>query len=127
MTNDSLILKDEGSQIPIPELWRSTFKTIIEALKEDDFRLGQGIVGVRPISKENSAIIANNIVVYGCRLASLPEETWDSSVCLWMDGYWDVLVDLYTEEEGASDLVLAARVYEEGASFAFELQSVYVP
>lgn len=38
-----------------------------------------------------------------------------------------VLVDLYTVEEGASDLVLAMRVYEKRSAFEFEILSVYVP
>jgi hypothetical protein len=57
----------------------------------------------------------------------LPEETWKTSACQWMRGYWDVLVDLFTVEEGASDLALAVRVYEEGSAYAFDIQSVHVP
>jgi hypothetical protein len=44
-----------------------------------------------------------------------------------MRGYWDVLVDLFTVEEGASDLVLAVGVYEKGSAYIFEVQSVHVP
>ena len=36
-------------------------------------------------------------------------------------------VDLYTEEEDASDLVLHVRVAEEGEGYAFEVHLVYVP
>jgi hypothetical protein len=44
-----------------------------------------------------------------------------------MRSYWDVLVDLYTAEEGSSDLVLAVRVFELGADFEFEVESIHVP
>ncbi len=33
----------------------------------------------------------------------------------------------YTVDEGASDLVLQLRVYEEGADYIFEVHLVYVP
>lgn len=44
-----------------------------------------------------------------------------------MIGRWDVMVDLYTAEEGASDLVLHVHVYEEGSSYAFEIYSMHAP
>jgi hypothetical protein len=44
-----------------------------------------------------------------------------------MDGHWEVMIDLFTVEEGASDLVLALRVYEKGLSYSFDIQLVYVP
>lgn len=41
--------------------------------------------------------------------------------------YWDVLVDVFTVEEGRSDLVLFARVFERGDGYRFEIASVHVP
>ena len=122
------ILKDEDNQTPIPTIWRNTFNSIVEALKEGDFKLELRINGVRPIPTKNSKMIARNILDYGDRLDSLLDETWHTSVCQWMLDYWDVYIDLFMIEEGASDLVLAVRVYEEGASsYIFEVQSVHVP
>lgn len=123
----SSIPKDENNQIPVPVIWRNTFIDVIEAFKEGDFELERGVAGVRPIAARDATRIANNIEDYGAHLISLPVDTWQTSVCQWMRGYWDVLVDLFTLEEGASDLVLAVRVYEEGASYSFEIESVYVP
>ena len=99
----------------------------MEGLKKGDFDLVRRVKGVRPISAEDALRIADNIKCYGAQLTSLPEQAWQTSVCLWMIGYWHALVDLYTVEEGASDLVLDVRVYEEGQAFAFEIFSVYVP
>lgn len=127
MTDDVLVSKDEANQSPVPNMWRSTFCHIVEAFKDGDFRLGKGIVGVCPISSLDAATIEENLRSYGATLTSLPERTWETSVSQWMQGYWDVLIDLFTVEEGASDLVLAARVYEQGRGYAFEIQSVYVP
>jgi hypothetical protein len=44
-----------------------------------------------------------------------------------MGGHWNVLIDLFTIEEGASDLVLEVKVREDGAGYSFEIHSVYVP
>jgi len=44
-----------------------------------------------------------------------------------MGGYWDALVDLFTEEEGRSDLVLSLHVREGGGEYLFEVMSVHVP
>jgi len=127
MIDNVLVLKDEDNQIPVPEVWRNTFTDIVDALIEKDFRLEREVNGVRPISEDDAAKMDSNIENYACRLTSLPEETWQTSVCQWMRGYWDVLIDLFTIEEGASDLVLAVRVYEEDSSYIFEVQSVHVP
>lgn len=121
------VLKDENGQRPIPFVWRKTFVEIVEAFKNGDFSLVAGVAGVRPVTPETAARIAGNLKNYGCRLAALPEDSWQTSACQWMAGYWDVLIDLFTVEEGASDLALAVRVYEEGLTYSFEIQSVYVP
>ena len=61
------------------------------------------------------------------RSVALPEETWNSSVCMWYGDHWDVLVDLWTQEEGPSDLVLSATVSEKEMVFVFAIQLVHVP
>lgn len=79
------------------------------------------------MSPELAAKIERNVKSYGAQLSALPDESWQTSACQWMGSYWDVLVDLFTVEEGAGDLAMAVRVYEEGLRYVFEIQSVYVP
>ncbi|WP_064042029.1 DUF7668 domain-containing protein [Methylomonas koyamae] len=122
-----LVSKDENGQALIPSEWRNVLVNIVEAFKEGDFKLDRGIHGVRPVDDDDAVKIERNIKSYGVELASLPEDTWQTSVCQWMQGYWDVLIDLYTVEEGASDLVLFVRVHENGSEYVYEVQSVYVP
>ncbi len=126
MSQTVAVLKDKKQQ-PIPSVWRKTISEIVEAFKDADFTLSRGISGIRPISKENAAGIEETIQDYGAQLVSLPEETWNTSVCQWYGQHWDVMVDLYTVDEGASDLVLQLRVYEEGTDYIFEVHLVYVP
>lgn len=121
------VLKDEHDHQPVPSAWRKTLSEIVQAFKDGDFALAQGIAGVRPISVEDAEGIADNIQDYGAQLTSLPEETWRTSVCQWLGKHWDVMVDLFTVQEGASDLVLHVRVYEEGSTYIFEVHLVYVP
>ncbi|MDG4827327.1 hypothetical protein O7635_36250 [Asanoa sp. WMMD1127] len=60
-------------------------------------------------------------------LVPLPEESWDTSVSLWHGDRWSCLVDLWTEQEGRSDLVLDVDVFEHGPGHRFVVQLVYVP
>ncbi|ALL12456.1 DUF7668 domain-containing protein [Caulobacter henricii] len=121
------VVKDEHRQQPVPSEWRETFRSIVEAFRFGDLRLSAGVEQVAPIDASLAENIAGNLKAYGGRLASLPEEAWDTSVCQWQGEYWEVLVDLFTEQEGAVDLVLSACVKEDGARYAFEVLLVYVP
>jgi hypothetical protein len=82
---------------------------------------------VQQVSGETAAQIRDYIDAYGADLVTLSEETWKSSVCIWIDPFWDVLVDLWTESEGRSDMVLSTRVREEEQGYVFEIYMVYVP
>jgi hypothetical protein len=121
------VSKDENSQAPVPTAWRTTFSEIVEAFIEGDFCLARGVSGVRQISQNDAKRIQKNIRDYGVKLVSLPNDTWKTSVCQWMCDYWDVYVDLFTAEEGSSDLVLDVRVYEDSDTYIFDVQSVHVP
>ena len=120
------VVKDEGKQRLVPSIWRATFFNIVEVLKSGDLA-HQDVAGVDPISLEEARRIAINIENYGAHITTLSEETWKTSVCQWMGGHWNVLIDLFTIEEGASDLVLEVKVREDGAGYSFEIHSVYVP
>ena len=121
------VLKDERNQSLVPSAWRGTLSNIVDALKDGDVGGLRNLARVRPVSSLDAARITKNIESYGAKLTSLPDAAWQTSVCQWMRGYWDVLVDLYTIEEGASDLALSVRVYEEDVDYVFEVQSVHVP
>ncbi|MDP2228380.1 MAG: hypothetical protein Q8J78_12980 [Moraxellaceae bacterium] len=127
ITDKFPIVKDDANETPIPSEWRGTLSDIVGALKDGDYKVNRKINGVCPVPDDIADIIAENLATYGGHLVGLPEEAWDTSVCQWMDDYWDLLIDLYTLEEGASDLVLSVRVYESGASYVFDIQLVYVP
>lgn len=122
------VTKDAEKQQPIPTAWRPTLSAIVEAVRANDFRRVGDIPQVAALNERMAASIKGNILEYGAHLVSVPEASWETSCCQWMDGYWDLMVDLFTVEEGASDLVLAVRVRESAASgYLFEVHGVYVP
>jgi hypothetical protein len=125
--SEVLAVKDEETERPIPSAWRSAIREIVGAFIRHDYHLSAGIHGVAPISAETATHIQNYIEDYGATLIDLPDETWNSSVCIWMGTKWDALIDLWTVSEGRSDLVLSLRVTEANGAFLFHIYMVYVP
>lgn len=121
------IVKDGQGERPVPSAWRPVFTAIVAAFVDGDFALSAPIVGVAPVSTENAAFNADNVADYGEVLKPLPAEAWETSVFIWQEGWWEVLVDLHTLGEGRSDLVLHARVYESQDGYRFEDLRIYVP
>lgn len=116
------VTKNEEEQQPIPTEWRDTIAAIVDAFTAGDFQLQRGVPNVRPVSPETARQMRNYVDDYTMApLAPLPSNTWRTSVCQWQVEYWDVLVDLFIEGEGASDLTLDLRVFEDGAGFAFQV------
>jgi hypothetical protein len=118
--------KNLEAQMPVPADWVPELSRIVEAIRHNCLE-GYRSELVRPVGIELASSIQSNIRRYGAKLGSLPPETWHTSACQWMGGYWDVLVDLYTEEKELSDLVLSVRVRERVNGVEFDIKSVYVP
>jgi hypothetical protein len=127
MSSQIDLTKDPSRQQPVPTVWRKTLAAIVESIRTGDFQLAAGIPGVPKLTANTADHIEQSLGSYGANLDPLPDSAWDTSVCQWMGGYWELLVDLYTAEEGSSDLALFARVRESGSSFSFEVISVHVP
>ena len=120
-------IKDGTSERPIPTAWRPALRRVVDSFVRSDYAVVNGVDDIESISEETAGHIQSCVQDYGATLKSLPDETWNSSVCIWMGDHWDLLVDLYTEEEGPSDLVLSARVAEGENGFRFSIHMVYVP
>jgi hypothetical protein len=121
-------LKDDDAAHPVASVWRSTFHEIVKAFAGGDFGLTGGVASVAPVSPSLADRIRATVSDYGETLSDLPDESWKSSVAQWMGTHWDVLVDLWTEQSGQSDLVLHAHVFEvEGGHYRVEVDSVHVP
>ncbi|TMP48422.1 MULTISPECIES: hypothetical protein [unclassified Pseudoalteromonas] len=121
-----MVVKDEQKELPIPVEWRQTLYAVAGCLVKNDYQSISKIPLVSKLPETTSIQINSYIKDYGEELISLPEDVWDSSVYIWQRGYWDVLVDLWTRNEGHSDLVLSVRVYQEQESYRCEVQMVCV-
>jgi len=127
--SESLILaiKDPESEHPIPTVWRPTICRVVYAFVRRDYQLNAGVPGVVPVSAKTAEQIRSYIQDYGAELVDLPEETWESSVCMWQDNQWNALIDLWSLSEGRSDLVLNLQVSDVQGGFEFTIYMVYVP
>lgn len=122
------ILSKQGGEHPVPEVFRPTFRQIVDAFIAGDFELRDHLVGgVRPILPDTANWIAENIADYGEALAPLDDETWELSIYRWMDDYWQFLVDLTTTDDPVSDLTLHAKLYDNWDEAAMVVEAVYVP
>lgn len=121
------VTKNSESEGPIPSAWRPILKTIADAFVLHDYRLAGGVTGVAPVSEETAAQIRDFIQDYGERLVELPQQAWATSTCIWTGDHWDALIDLWTEGEGSSDLVLQVHVSEVSNEYVVTVDMVYVP
>jgi len=119
--------KDPEREHPVATLWRPVFREVVRAFVAGDFRLRTALAQGLEIDDKTAAHAARYVAQYGETLVELPDETWKSSVAQWSEGYWDVLVDLWTVESGRSDLALSVRVFEAGEGFRFRIVGVWVP
>jgi hypothetical protein len=124
---DVPVVREADDERPIPSAWRPVLSDIVGAFAAHDYRLERGIPGVAPVSHATATQIREAIEDYGDALTGLPDAAWETSACIWTGDHWDALVDLWTENEGASDLALQVRVVETDGEFVFEVHMVYVP
>lgn len=120
------VQKNSDRELPIPEKWRPMIADIVGAIARDDFSFDDLNVRVEPPDEKLQDYIRESIGDYGCTLIALRAEVWKHAVYIWFEGHWQVIVDLCSEEEGVSDLVLHLKVYDETVP-KFEISSVHVP
>lgn len=126
-SNSNSLSEGHLTQQPVPMAWRSTLKAIADALAAADYALTSVVREVEPVSPDTSRQMEAAVRAYGATLIDLPEATWVTSVCMTCGGHWDVLVDLWTAQEGPSDLVLGVRVWEQAGAINYRVELVYVP
>ena len=125
--DDPSAVKDLDAAHPIPRAWRPMLRAVVECLVHGDYSLSRGVPEVTPVGAATATQIRTYLADYGATLQSLPEDTWASSIAQWTGTHWDVLVDLWTAEEGRSDLVLSSRVVESSAGPRLTIDLVHVP
>ena len=126
-TSPPALEKDEHAQQPVPGVWRAVLRDVVRRLAAGDYGLTPPLDGVAPVSPETAKQMREYVVEYGATLVELPEDSWATSVAQWYGTQWNVIVDLWTAEEGRSDLVLFCSVREAGTGYVISLDSIHVP
>lgn len=114
---------------PVPERWRPALGEIVHRLALGDYA---GLVADGLVSHTDNPIdtsIGRWIEDYPARLVDLPAEAWAySEHGPWVNvpGSWWVIVDLWTAEEGRSDLSMEATVWDDGTSIVAKVDNVHV-
>ncbi len=120
-------LTDPDAAHPIAGAWRPMLCEVVRCFVQADYRLARGVRGVEAVPAATAEQVRDCLADYGATLVELPDDAWQTSVAQWMGTHWDILVDLWTAEEGRSDLVLGGRVVETGAGPRLTVHMVYVP
>ena len=122
--SEIIVQKNEEEEGLIPHVWRPIFEKIVKAFVEKDYHINTHIPNVNPVSEDTANQIKEYIEDYGEELIELPETTWDTSVYICYGNYWNVLIDLFTKNEGLSDLVLNAEIREIDNEYVFDIKLV---
>lgn len=127
MTDKILPLEDEHAEHPIATDWRPILTEVVERFVEGDFSLSSPVLCVLPVDPDIARLNKEYVSSYGQPLISLSNEVWNSSCAQWMGKHWEIIVDLCTETEGVSDLVLTGKVANVNGQPAFTVGLIYVP
>lgn len=119
--------KIEDRENCVPTIWRAPLSNIV-----DHFVIGSKIdafdhVSIKQADEDTIRISSSNIEDYPDRIGEMSQETWRTSVYLWQETHWDVIVDLITSSGDVSDLSFHATVHETETGYLIKPGLIYVP
>jgi len=120
-------IEDEDASHPIATDWRPMLTAVVERFAHGDFSLARPVPGVLPIDPDVARQNKEYVTEYGQVLVNLHNDVWNSSCAQWMGQHWQIIVDLCTETEGISDLVLTGKVSNVHGQPVFTVGLIYVP
>ena len=125
--NHISVTKTEGQELPVPNAWRPALKLLADAVVLNSPLPNIDGFVIDEVDEESLLISHSNINDYPESLGPLAAASWTSSIYVWDEGHWQVLIDLSTDTGEVSDLVLHAKVTERGDAYAIEPGLIYVP
>jgi len=104
---------DDDEGIHVPERFRPALAAVVARLAAGDYE-GLKRDGIDPYPDADLSYWIRDYGPAGATIVPLPEEAWASADAFEtvMPGEWAVVVDLWTREEGRSDLSMEATVTE---------------
>lgn len=113
---------------PFPERWRPIVTEVVHRLVLGDYAGLYRDGFISPNSDPAEGGVGYWIEDYPATLVDLPPEAWLH--CGWIlmaDGtHWAILVDLWTAEEGRSDLTMEAKLWDDGSTVSVVIDDVHV-
>ena len=113
---------------PVPERWRPLLAEIVHRLVIKDYAGLSRDGFVAYTSDPSDESIGRWIEDYPWNLVDLPDRAWDFSdhSSVEDEDTWYVRLDLWTAEEGLSDLSLEATVRDDGSQISVMIGNVHV-
>lgn len=121
------VQKNDAQELPIPRIWRDILLKIVDAVNSGNFAFREIDPNVQELDDKNAEFIRSYVQGFGVLQFSMPSKAWNSSIYRWMDGYWQLLIDLYSGQGDETDLVLFVRVNEADMNYRFSVQHIIVP
>jgi hypothetical protein len=113
----------------IPERFRPVLADVVARIAAKDYAgLKRDGIDPTPIDVD-LALWVHEYGDHGVTLIPLPDGAWEYAEALPIDGTpdaWAVLIDLWTEEEGRSDLSLEVTVTESPDGISVVIHSLHV-
>ena len=118
-----------GEDEPVPVAWRPAIESVVERLAAKDYAglARDGLVSHS--AQANDPGIGTWLEDYPATLTRLPAEAWDHAERGRLSNSpeaWWVVVDLWTAEEGRSDLSMEATVQEVDGKVRVVIDNVHV-
>jgi hypothetical protein len=126
MSEQIIVKMDCDNELPIPNEWRKIIQKIVEEIKNKNYTNLSNLPDVF-VSEKDFDGMCSYLDEYGEELISLPEETWNTSVYLWFESHWELMIDLWTVSEGLSDMIIKIEILKIGANYSFKNLMIYVP
>ena len=112
----------------VPERFRRVIADVVGRIADGDYA-GLTRDGIDPHPDADLSLWIREYGDRGATIVRLPEEAWDYAEASPADGVpgtWFVVVDLWTAEEGRSDLSMEATVREVGDGVEVEVDDIHV-
>jgi hypothetical protein len=109
----------------VPELFRPLLATLIGMIAEDDVAAMRADPAIR-VGAGDPLLWARD---YPGAVIPLPAEGWDLSDAVQVGGQpglWSVIISLWTQAEGRSDLSLEAIVEDRPEGLVVEIENIHV-
>ena len=108
---DNFVIKDENLELPVPLMWRESLESLANSFVLNKFPLVDAQFKLAKYDTEIITLNFDNISDYPEKLGLLSERSWDTSIFQWVDGYWEVLIDLSNEKGEIDDSTRILRFH----------------